>query len=55
MREAIIHFWPEAAGSKPAMSDFADDPFLHADRLASMQADRCRRGFMWGKAGPIYL
>jgi lysyl-tRNA synthetase, class II len=23
MREAIIHFWPEAAGAKPAMSDFA--------------------------------
>jgi lysyl-tRNA synthetase class 2 len=23
MREAIIHYWPEAAGSKPAMSDFA--------------------------------
>jgi lysyl-tRNA synthetase, class II len=25
MREAIQHFWPEAAGEKPAMSDFADD------------------------------
>jgi lysyl-tRNA synthetase class 2 len=23
MREAIIHYWPEAAGTKPAMSDFA--------------------------------
>jgi lysyl-tRNA synthetase class 2 len=23
MREAIIHFWPEAAGAKPAMNDFA--------------------------------
>ena len=23
MREAIIHYWPEAAGSKPEMSDFA--------------------------------
>jgi lysyl-tRNA synthetase class 2 len=23
MREAIIHYWPEAAGVKPAMSDFA--------------------------------
>ncbi len=23
MREAIIHFWPEAAGAKPEMSDFA--------------------------------
>jgi lysyl-tRNA synthetase, class II len=41
MREAIIHFWPEAAGSKPAMSDFADDPGFLAllDRaIASMQA-----------------
>ena len=24
MREAIIHYWPETAGGKPAMSDFAD-------------------------------
>ncbi|MGA9542928.1 MAG: lysine--tRNA ligase [Candidatus Sulfotelmatobacter sp.] len=24
MREAIIHYWPEAGGAKPAMSDFAD-------------------------------
>ncbi|MGA7513558.1 MAG: lysine--tRNA ligase [Candidatus Sulfotelmatobacter sp.] len=24
MREAIIHYWPEAAGAKPMMSDFAD-------------------------------
>jgi lysyl-tRNA synthetase class 2 len=23
MREAIIHYWPEAAGAKPEMSDFA--------------------------------
>jgi lysyl-tRNA synthetase, class II len=23
MREAIIHYWPEAAGAKPAMNDFA--------------------------------
>src|ERR1700676_4378858 len=23
MREAIIHYWPEAAGSKPEMADFA--------------------------------
>jgi lysyl-tRNA synthetase class 2 len=23
MREAIIHYWPDAAGSKPGMSDFA--------------------------------
>ena len=25
MREAIIHYWPEAAGAKPAMSDFASN------------------------------
>ncbi|HUZ05634.1 MAG TPA: lysine--tRNA ligase, partial [Acidobacteriaceae bacterium] len=24
MREAIIHFWPEVAGAKPTMEDFAD-------------------------------
>ena len=23
MREAIIYYWPEAAGAKPEMSDFA--------------------------------
>ena len=23
MREAVIHYWPEAAGAKPAMSDFS--------------------------------
>jgi len=23
MREAIIHYWPEVAGAKPVMSDFA--------------------------------
>src|ERR1700733_12115669 len=25
MREAIIHYWPETAGAKPGMSDFASD------------------------------
>jgi lysyl-tRNA synthetase class 2 len=25
MREAIIHYWPEAAGAKPEMSEFATD------------------------------
>lgn len=24
MREAIIHFWPEAAGARPSLADFAD-------------------------------
>ena len=23
MREAIIHYWPESAGAKPQISDFA--------------------------------
>ena len=26
MREAIIHFWPEPAGAKPVMEEFADAP-----------------------------
>jgi lysyl-tRNA synthetase class 2 len=30
MREAIIHYWPERAGAKPAISDFATDDSLHA-------------------------
>jgi lysyl-tRNA synthetase, class II len=28
MREAILHFWPDAAGPKPEMSDFADNEKL---------------------------
>jgi lysyl-tRNA synthetase class 2 len=30
MREAIIHYWPEAAGAKPEMSDFASGNNLDA-------------------------
>jgi len=30
MREAIIKFWPEAAGAKPQMSDFADAKSVRA-------------------------
>ena len=30
MREAIIKFWPEAAGAKPAMSDFASSQSMDA-------------------------
>ncbi len=30
MREAIIHYWPEAAGAKPAMSDFASHESVKA-------------------------
>ncbi len=28
MREAILHFWPEAAGAKPEMCDFTDNDKL---------------------------
>ena len=41
MREAIIHYWPEQAGSKPEMSDFAGPGKIGAllDRgIASLQA-----------------
>jgi len=41
MREAIIHYWPEAAGAKPEMSDFAGASKIGAllDRgIASLQA-----------------
>jgi lysyl-tRNA synthetase class 2 len=30
MREAIIHYWPEAAGAKPALSDFASHVSVNA-------------------------
>ncbi len=40
MREAIIHFWPEAAGTKPEMSDFATHDSVKAlvARFNSAQA-----------------
>jgi lysyl-tRNA synthetase class 2 len=41
MREAIIHYWPEAAGAKPEMSDFAGASKIGSllDRgIASLQA-----------------
>jgi lysyl-tRNA synthetase class 2 len=38
MREAIIHYWPEQAGAKPEMSDFANsDPLIsRLDNARSM-------------------
>ena len=40
MREAIIHYWPENAGAKPAMSDFATHDSVRAlvDRFNSSHA-----------------
>ena len=40
MREAIIKFWPEAAGAKPEMSDFADATRVRAlvERFNAHQA-----------------
>jgi lysyl-tRNA synthetase, class II len=40
MREAIIHYWPEAAGAKPEMSDFAAHDFVKAlvDRFNQVHA-----------------
>jgi len=38
MREAIIHYWPEAAGSKPAMGDFVDNKTVEALLGRAIQA-----------------
>jgi lysyl-tRNA synthetase, class II len=40
MREAIIHYWPETAGAKPAMSDFASHDGVKAlvERFNSARA-----------------
>ncbi len=40
MREAIIHYWPEAAGAKPSLTDFSEiDAFLQRlkSAVASLQ------------------
>jgi lysyl-tRNA synthetase, class II len=43
MREAIIHFWPESAGEKPALSVFADKDatvaLVHQLRAASISIE----------------
>ena len=47
MREAIIHYWPEQAGAKPEMSDFAGAGKIGAllDRgIASLQAATQAKG-----------
>jgi len=38
MREAIIHFWPEAAEAKPEMGDFADGKAVEALLSRAIQA-----------------
>ena len=40
MREAIIQYWPEAAGAKPEMSDFASAESVEAWCSASMRRTR---------------
>jgi lysyl-tRNA synthetase class 2 len=40
MREAIIHYWPEAAGAKPEMSEFSGGEAV--DALLERAADRMR-------------
>ena len=47
MREAIIHYWPEAAGAKPQMSEFSSHEGVAAllDRaITSMQANTNAKG-----------
>jgi len=40
MREAILHFWPEAAGAKPEICDFASHDSVAALVSATYAADR---------------
>jgi lysyl-tRNA synthetase, class II len=50
MREAIIHYWPEVAGAKPEMKEFAspESVTLLLDRaIASMQATTNAKGSMF--------
>ncbi len=43
MREAIIHYWPEAAGAKPEMSDFASqDSFVRRIEAAEASLKSAR-------------
>ena len=44
MREAIIKFWPEAAGAKPQMADFASDATdRRAGEAAATRSHRAHR------------
>ncbi len=52
MRQAILHYWPQAAGEQPAMTDFADDVNVGAVvqrlREAAVSVD-CKPGDPRGK------
>jgi len=49
MREAIIHYWPDAAGAKPAMSDFSDlTSFVHKLENAHQFATEAREQILLG-------
>jgi lysyl-tRNA synthetase class 2 len=41
MREAIIHYWPDKAGEKPGMDDFADGQAVEALLGRAIQAAEC--------------
>lgn len=53
MREAIIHYWPDAAGAKPAMSDFSDlTSFVHKLESAHQFAVEVREQIPLGPGDP---
>ncbi|MFZ0955773.1 MAG: lysine--tRNA ligase [Candidatus Sulfotelmatobacter sp.] len=53
MREAIIGFWPEAAGAKPVMLDFADlTAFVRKLENAYQFATETREQIPFGKGDP---
>ncbi len=48
MREAIVEFWPEVAGEKPALEDFAEDSSI-ADLVQRLRAARLHLEFKTGE------
>jgi lysyl-tRNA synthetase class 2 len=53
MREAIIHYWPEAAGAKPEMGEFADlTAFMHKLESAYQFAADTREQIPLGPGDP---
>jgi lysyl-tRNA synthetase class 2 len=53
MREAIIHYWPEPAGPKPAMSEFSDlTAFVHKLENAYQFAADTREQIPIGEGDP---
>ena len=59
MREAIIHYWPEASSPKPVMNEFASregvDEIGRSDSMPGMRTWHTTRKNPWGRRLPVCL